>query len=77
MPRQSRLDAPVALHHIIARGNERRKIFEDKKDCEAFLVRLVRDLGLSMTSLAKSLSLSFAAIGQWGERGERQGYRMK
>jgi hypothetical protein len=28
MPRQSRLDTPGALHHIIARGNERRKIFE-------------------------------------------------
>jgi putative transposase len=40
MPRQSRLDTPGALHHIIARGNERRKIFEDRKDCTEFLVRL-------------------------------------
>lgn len=40
MPRQSRLDAPGALHHIIARGNERRNIFEDRKDCTEFLVRL-------------------------------------
>jgi putative transposase len=40
MPRQPRLDTPGALHHIIARGNERRKIFEDKKDCEEFLIRL-------------------------------------
>jgi REP element-mobilizing transposase RayT len=40
MPRQSRLDTPGALHHIIARGNERRKIFEDKRDCKEFLVRL-------------------------------------
>jgi len=40
MPRQSRLDTPGALHHIIARGNERRKIFEDKKDCKEFLTRL-------------------------------------
>jgi putative transposase len=40
MPRQSRLDTPGALHHIIARGNERRKIFEDKKDCKEFLIRL-------------------------------------
>jgi putative transposase len=40
MPRQSRLDIPGALHHIIARGNERRKIFEDKKDCKEFLIRL-------------------------------------
>ena len=40
MPRQSRLDAPEALHHIIARGNERRKIFEDKKDRAEFLSRI-------------------------------------
>jgi len=40
MPRQSRLDTPGALHHIIARGNERRKIFEDEKDCKEFLARL-------------------------------------
>jgi REP element-mobilizing transposase RayT len=40
MPRQSRLDTPGALHHIIARGNERRKIFEDKRDCKEFLIRL-------------------------------------
>ena len=28
MPRQSRIDAPGALHHIIARGIEKRRIFE-------------------------------------------------
>ena len=27
MPRKSRIDAPGALHHIIARGIERRRIF--------------------------------------------------
>ncbi|MBN1850539.1 MAG: transposase [Deltaproteobacteria bacterium] len=40
MPRQSRIDAPGALHHIITRGNEKRNIFEDKKDYEEFLARL-------------------------------------
>ena len=40
MPRQSRIDAPGALHHIIARGNEKRKIFEDKLDRQQFLARL-------------------------------------
>ncbi len=40
MPRQSRIDAPGALHHIIARGNEKRKIFEDKIDRQHFLDRL-------------------------------------
>ena len=40
MPRQSRIDAPGALHYIIARGNEKRKIFEDKLDRQQFLARL-------------------------------------
>jgi putative transposase len=40
MPRQSRLDTPGALHHIIARGIERRKIFEDDQDRYDFLERL-------------------------------------
>ncbi|MCF8083766.1 MAG: transposase [Deltaproteobacteria bacterium] len=43
MPGQSRLDTPGALHRIIARGNHRRKIFEDKKDRNEFLSRL-RDI---------------------------------
>jgi REP element-mobilizing transposase RayT len=40
MPRKSRIDAPGALHHIIARGIERRKIFQDDHDCNDFLNRL-------------------------------------
>ncbi len=28
MPRKSRIDAPGAMHHIIAKGIERRSIFE-------------------------------------------------
>ncbi|MCP4214538.1 MAG: hypothetical protein GY765_07765, partial [bacterium] len=31
MPRQSRIDAPGALHHIIIRGIERKAIFKDDK----------------------------------------------
>ena len=34
------MDTPGGLHHIIARGNERRRIFEDKKDRQEFLIRL-------------------------------------
>jgi putative transposase len=30
MPRKSRIDAPGALHHIIVRGIERRKLFVDE-----------------------------------------------
>ncbi len=40
MPRKSRIDAPGALHHIIARGVERNKIFQDDFDRENFLERL-------------------------------------
>jgi REP element-mobilizing transposase RayT len=40
MPRKARIDAPGALQHIIARGIERRKIFQSKADYADFLERL-------------------------------------
>jgi putative transposase len=40
MPRQARIDAPNALHHIIVRGIERRNIFHDDRDRSSFLERL-------------------------------------
>ena len=40
MPRQARIDAPGALHHIIVRGIERRRIFDDDQDRYDFLSRL-------------------------------------
>ncbi len=40
MPRQSRIDVPGALHHIIARGIERKTIFDDDRDRDDFLDRL-------------------------------------
>ena len=40
MPRKSRIDAPGALHHIIARGIEGRRIFENNADRDNFLARL-------------------------------------
>jgi REP element-mobilizing transposase RayT len=40
MPRKARIDAPGALHHIICRGIERRKIFDDNVDRDNFLERL-------------------------------------
>jgi putative transposase len=40
MPRNARIDAPGALHHIIVRGIERRKIFRDDIDRGKFLERL-------------------------------------
>ncbi len=40
MPRQSRIDAPGCLHHVICRGIERRDVFRDDTDRERFLQRL-------------------------------------
>jgi REP element-mobilizing transposase RayT len=40
MPRKARIDAPGALHHIITRGIEQRKIFYDDLDRNNFLERL-------------------------------------
>ena len=40
MPRKARIDAPGALHHIIIRGIEKRKIFEDDNDRYQFIKRL-------------------------------------
>src|SRR5512147_3170570 len=40
MPRQARLDAPGALHHIMVRGINRSAIFADEQDKARFLERL-------------------------------------
>lgn len=40
MPRQARLDAPGALHHVMVRGIEGTKIFRTDKDRKDFLERL-------------------------------------
>ncbi len=44
MPRKSRIDAAGALHHIIARGIDRGKIFQDPTDKRNFLKRLAEIL---------------------------------
>jgi hypothetical protein len=40
MPRKARIDAPVALHHIMARGIEGRPIFQNEFDRNDFINRL-------------------------------------
>jgi len=40
MPRKAHIDAPGALHHIIVRGIDRRKIFKDDTSRINFLDRL-------------------------------------
>ena len=49
MPRKARIDAAGALHHVIGRGIERRKIFHDDADRAAFLGRLARILAETRT----------------------------
>jgi putative transposase len=44
MPRKARIDALGALHHIICRGIERRRIFRDDPDRDNFVDRLGRIL---------------------------------
>ncbi|OGP56952.1 MAG: hypothetical protein A2V65_10420 [Deltaproteobacteria bacterium RBG_13_49_15] len=44
MPRQARIDAPGALHHIITRGIESKIIFNDSLDHNVFLDRLKKIL---------------------------------
>ena len=39
MPRKARIDMPGALHHIIVRGIERRRIFYDDLDRRNFIER--------------------------------------
>ncbi len=42
MPRQPRLDAPGALHHVMGRGIERTKIFQTDTDRADFVARLAQ-----------------------------------
>jgi REP-associated tyrosine transposase len=49
MPRQARIDTAGALHHVIARGIERKKIFHDDLDRYDFIKRLGRILTQTQT----------------------------
>jgi REP element-mobilizing transposase RayT len=40
MPRKARIDYPGGVHHLIVRGIERKRIFQDDQDRNAFLDRL-------------------------------------
>lgn len=44
MPRKARIDAPGAVHHIMARGIEGGVIFQDRQDRDEFVHRLSRIL---------------------------------
>lgn len=44
MPRHARIDQPGLLHHVIARGIEKRLIFLDDQDRDSFVLRLGNEL---------------------------------
>ena len=63
MPRAARIDAPGALHHIIVRGIEQRKIFNDDIDRINFLDRLGKVLSETKTKcFAWALMLLISTI---------------
>jgi len=65
MPRQPRLDAPGALHHVMGRGIDGIKIFSNGKDREDFLERL-RDLcGADALSVYAWALVSQTAVKKW------------
>ena len=50
MPRKARIDMTGALHHLIIRGIERKRIFRDDQDRDSFLNRLGKILAESKTA---------------------------
>jgi len=66
MPRKSRIDTPGALHHIIARGIERGRIFAEDTDRDDFFQTAGNDsVGNTNGVLCMGLdSQSFSSAGQ-------------
>jgi putative transposase len=58
MPRKARLDVAGTLHHVIVRGIEKRRIFDDETDHQAF-VKLMGDLALRTETKIYGWSLLF------------------
>jgi hypothetical protein len=84
MPRIARLDTPGLLHHVMIRGIERRKIFNDDKDRENLIERLstllpesktqcyawaVSELVMDITDLATAFGMTPSALGRAVVRG--------
>jgi hypothetical protein len=55
MPRRARIDAPGALHHVMCRGIERRRILWEDSDRDDFLKRLETILTETQTSCEQIL----------------------
>jgi hypothetical protein len=70
MPRKSRIDAPGALHHIIGRGIDRNRIFQDELERSLLCYWAVRPIGVCMSSMAQRLGISPTSVSQSVTRGE-------
>ena len=56
MPRQTRLDTPGTLHHVIIRGIEKRSIVDNQADREDFVSRMFK-IATDTDSFIYALSL--------------------
>lgn len=56
MSQESQIDAPVALHHIITRGIEFRKLFTDDLDRNNFLEHMEEKLEIYGAPLTPTVS---------------------
>ncbi|MHC4686861.1 MAG: transposase [Planctomycetota bacterium] len=50
MPRKARVDAAGAIHHIVIRGIERKRIFRNDADRNNFTERLGREVSDTQTA---------------------------
>jgi len=76
MPGQSRLDAPVIVHHVMIHGIERCNIFRNNKDRDDFLERLtilITETGIFKVDRHERINhkkgcLSFSEFFEWQGR---------
>ena len=82
MPRKSRIDAPEAIHHIIARGIERRRIFGHQYCGHSILMaqrkndwqdtdKVMGMFGENFVESVLKLKLSVPAVSKSAIRGEK------
>ena len=63
MPRQPRLDAPGAVHHVMGRGIERTQVFQEAGDREDFVTRLaVQGLGYTGAGVVRFLGVTTSSV---------------
>jgi len=74
--RQTRLDAPGTLHHVMVWGIEGRRIVDDEQYRKEFVVRLgtvalVESYGMPLAEVARQVGVSTSAISKALTRAEK------